>query len=57
MAARRRREEEEGNDFSDEEEAKNVGIFSKKYWKNVGSIFYKKCWFNFLFEKCCFIFY
>jgi hypothetical protein len=57
MAARRRREEEEGNDFSDEEEAKNVGIFSKKYWKNVGSIFYKKCWFNFLFEKGCFIFY
>jgi hypothetical protein len=22
---------------------KNVGIFSKKYWKNVGSTFYEKC--------------
>jgi hypothetical protein len=58
MATRRRSEEEEATAYPEEEEEKrNVGIFSKKYWENVGSTFYEKCWFNFLFEKCCFNFF
>jgi hypothetical protein len=57
MDTLRRRRKKKATTCSEEEEEEMLEIFFQKILENVGSTFYKKCWFNFLFEKCCFNFF